>query len=182
MREVASEEREELGLGPTDRFDPYALAEAHGIPVYTLTDLRSWELGDDAHSHFFGANSGVWSAALIPFGKSRVIVENDGHADVRRRASIAHELGHHLLEHEFNASFLGDDHERLFDKAKEKQATFMAGELLIPNVAARKAAYAGLGNPEVACRYGVSEQFAQMQMSGPRVIAERASKKFRRGR
>ena len=175
MREVAREEREALGLGPTDQFDPYKLAEAHGIPIYTLSELnKSSNLSGEAHAHFFGENSATWSAALIPIGKSRVIVEHDGHADVRRRASIAHELGHHLLEHPFDAALVGENHERLFDKSKEKQANFMAGELLVPEAVARKAAYAKWNNAQVAFAYGVSEQFAQMQMKGARVIAQRA--------
>lgn len=178
MREVAQEERELLGLGPTDKFDPYKLAEAHGIPVYPLSELTRWDLSTEAHSHFAGRNAGTWSAALVPIGKSRMIVENDGHAGVRRRASIAHELGHHLLEHPFDAALIGEDHERLFDKTKEKEATFMAGELLVPDAAARKAAYARWDNGQVALAYGVSEQFAQMQMKGARVIAQRASRKY----
>lgn len=180
MREVAHEERESLGLSPTDKFDPYRLAEAHGIPVYRLSDLTKWDLSDEACGHFLGQNSGTWSAALVPIGKARVILENDGHADVRRRASIAHELGHHLLEHPFDAALLGEDHGRLFDPDKEKQANFMAGELLIPDKAARTAAYAKWTNTQVAFAYGVSEQFAQMQMKGARVIAQRAERKFGR--
>jgi hypothetical protein len=43
---------------------------------------------------------------------------------------------------------------------------------------ARKAAYSKWTNGQVATAFGVSEQFAQMQMKGPRVIADRASKKF----
>lgn len=177
MREVAQEERESLGLGPTDKFDPYALAEEHGIAVYTLSELKTWELSDEAHQHFFDSSTGRWSAALVPFGVSRVIVENDAHAVVRRRASIAHELGHHLLEHAFDAALIGANHERIFDSAREKQATFMAGELLVPDVAARRAAFARWTNAQVAYAFGVSEQFAQMQMKGPRVIAERSAKK-----
>ena len=180
MREVAQEERALLGLAATTKFDPYMLADAHGIPVYPLSELTRWDLSDEAHSHFVGMNSGTWSAALVPLGTSRVIVENDGHADVRRRASIAHELGHHLLEHRFDASLLGENHERLFDKAKEKEATFLAGELLVPDAAARKAAYAEWNNAQVAFAYGVSPQFAQMQMKGARVIADRTRKKYRR--
>ena len=85
-----------------------------------------------------------------------------------------------MLEHEFDAALLGENHERLFDKAKEKEATFMAGELLVPDAAARKAAYAKWNNTQVGFAYGVSAQFAQMQMKGPRVIADRALKKYRR--
>lgn len=179
MREVAQEERRALGLTATDKLDPYQLAEEHGIPVYSLSELRTWDLSEEAHNHFFSNTTGKWSAALVPLGRGRLIVENDGHADVRRRASIAHELGHHLLEHAFSGALMGD-HERLFDAAKEKQATFMAGELLVPDAAAFKAAYARWTNAQVALAYGVSEQFAQMQMKGPRVIAQRSAKKNRR--
>lgn len=180
MREVAQEERVALGLAPTDKLDPYALAEEHGISVYTLTGLRDWGLEEGARNHFVSNTEGNWSAALVPFGPARFIVENDGHAEVRRRASVAHELGHHLLEHTFNAALLGGDHERLFDKTHEKEATFIAGELLVPEAAAFKAAYASWTNAQVAHAYGVSEQFAQMQMKGPRVVAHRAALKRRR--
>lgn len=181
MREVASEERVNLGLGPDDRFDPYLLAAEHGISVYALSELHAWDLGEDALDHFIGDATGKWSAALVPLGTSRVILDNDGHAEVRRRASIAHELGHHLLEHTFDASLVGSNHERAFDKAKEKQATFMAGALLVPDAAARKAAFARWTNTQVALAFGVSEQFAQMQMTGARVIAQRSARKYGTG-
>lgn len=178
MREVAQDEREGLGLGPFDQLDPYALAKEHGISVYSLSELRDWRLSVAVHTHFHGTNGASWSAALVPLGTARVIVENDGHALVRRRASIAHEMGHHLLEHSFDSVILGEDHKRQFDKAQEKQANFMAGELLVPQEAARKAAYAKWNNAQVARAYGVSEQFAQMQMTGVRVMAARAGKKY----
>lgn len=178
MREVASEERAGLGLGAFEALDPYALADAHGIRVYTLDDLRDWDLGPKAHAHFHGSSGSRWSAALIPLGTVRVIIENDAHALVRRRSNIAHELGHHLLEHPFDTVILGEDHQRQFDKALEVQAAFVAGELLVPEEAARKAAYSKWTNSQVAAAFGVSEQFAQMQMKGQRVVADRASKKF----
>jgi hypothetical protein len=180
MREVAQEEREALGLTVTDKLDPYRLADEHGISIYTLTELRDWDLSEEAHSHFFTNTTGSWSAALVPLGSGRIIIENDAHAEVRRRASVAHELGHHFLEHAFAEALIGGDHERLFDKTDEKQANFMAGELLVPDGAAFKAAYAKWTNAQVAQAYGVSEQFAQMQMKGARVVAERTARK--RGR
>lgn len=180
MREVAIEEREGLGLEPGDRFDPYALAEEHGIGVYTLTDLREWDLSDDAFTHFHTDTRGTWSAALVPLGTARIIIDNDGHAEVRRRASIAHELGHHLLEHEFDSALTGGDHKRMFDPAKEKQATFVASELLIPDSEAYRAARARWSNATVAETFGVSPQYAQMRMAGARVVAQRVSAKYRR--
>ena len=178
MREVAQQERAELGLGQRDPFDPYALADAHGIDVYTITSLRDHDLGSDALEHWVERKSSTWSAALVPLGSARVIVENDSHALVRRRSNIAHELGHHLLEHPFSQVILGEDHKRQFDADQEKQATFMAGELLVPLAAVERMAFDGWDNPRVAEAYDVSEQFAQMQMKGQRVRARRAAARY----
>ena len=73
MREVAQEERALLGLAATDKLDPYTLANAHGIPVYPLSELTRWDLSDEALNHFFGMSSGTWSAALVPIGISRLV-------------------------------------------------------------------------------------------------------------
>lgn len=175
MRIVADEERAALRLGPYDPLDPYALCQEHGIPVYPLTEFTDEH---DAVAHFLIARGGSWSAALVPYGAARIIIENDGHALVRRRSSIAHELGHHLLEHEFHGIILGEDHRRQFDPQLEKEATFLAGELLVPFVAVERMAFDGWSNEQVAARYGVSEQFAQMQMKGQRVRATRAAAKL----
>lgn len=180
MREVADEERADLGLGRRDPLDPYELAEAHGIPVYCLADCVDNGLPADVLEHFARQNTGVWSAMLIPLGTVRLIVENEKHALVRRRSNIAHELGHHLLEHPFNQVLLGEDHKRVFDAEQEKQAAFIAGELLIPLAAAERMAFDGWDNARVGTQYGVSEQFAQMQMRGQRVRAKRAAANFRR--
>jgi Zn-dependent peptidase ImmA (M78 family) len=89
-------------------------------------------------------------------------------------------MGHHLLEHSFENVVLGDDHKRQFDKIQEKQALFISAELLIPESAARNAAFANWDNARIAQAYNVSEQFAQMRMMGVRVIAQRAANKYRR--
>ncbi|MDO9455250.1 ImmA/IrrE family metallo-endopeptidase [Nocardioides sp.] len=180
MREVAQEERAGLGLADDEPLDPHALAAEHGIPVYSLTDLLEQDLPPETHEHFQTAATDAWSAALVPLGAARIIVENDAHAQVRRRSNIAHELGHHFLEHEFDAVILGSDHRRQFNPEHEKQATFMSGELLIPEQAARQAAKQGWDDQQVASRFQVSTQFAQMRMAGARVIAARTAKKYGR--
>jgi Zn-dependent peptidase ImmA (M78 family) len=83
----------------------------------------------------------------------------------------------HLLEHPFDSVILGEDHKRQFSEQQEKRATFMAGELLIPLAAAERMAFDGWDNARVAAAYGVSEQFAQMQMKGQRVRAQREQRK-----
>ncbi|MFE2541889.1 ImmA/IrrE family metallo-endopeptidase [Actinacidiphila glaucinigra] len=175
---MAQEERTALDLKPNDPFDPYALADEHGIDVYTLSSLVEFGVSTEVLNHFTALDSSAWSAALVPLGTARVIVENESHAAVRRRSNIAHELGHHLLEHSFDNVVFGEDHKRQFNEEQEKQATFMAGELLIPLTAAERMAFDGWDNTRVAAAYGVSEQFAQMQMKGQRVRAQRAANKY----
>jgi Zn-dependent peptidase ImmA (M78 family) len=174
MKQVATEERGWLGLGQMDRLDPYALAREHGIPVYPIDELPDEYCSEDAVAHFTLGRTGVWSAALVRVATGRLILENTGHAEVRRRSSVAHELSHHLLEHGFDDVLLADDGCRKVDTRKETEANFLAGELLIPYPAALKAAFAEKTNDEVAATYGVSVQFAQMRMKGARVHAQRA--------
>jgi hypothetical protein len=174
MRAVAEEERAELGLSPLEPLDPYRLADQHGIPVYPLDELADRPDSQAAVRHFTSVRSRVWSAALITVGNGRLIIENTAHHVDRRCASLAHELGHHLLEHAFADMLLTEDGCRRFDPAREKEATFLAGQLLIPDTAAKRAAFDGKTNAQVATTYGVSEQFAQMRMSGARVVAQRA--------
>lgn len=174
MKQVAAEERGWLRLGPMGLLDPYVLAREHGIPVYPIDELPDEWCSQEAVVHFTTSRSRVWSAALVPVGTSRLILENTGHSTVRRRSSLAHELSHHLLEHEFEDVLLSDDGCRKVDTRKEGEANFLAGELLIPYPAALKAAFAEKTNDEVAAIYGVSPQFAQMRMKGARVHAQRA--------
>ncbi|WP_410611107.1 ImmA/IrrE family metallo-endopeptidase [Amycolatopsis sp. lyj-109] len=181
MRKVAAEERAGLGLSRFAPLNPYLLAEEHGIRVYPIDELADCPQADIAVRYFTCLRSPVWSAAIIPVGTSRLI-ENTAHSEVRRRASLAHELGHHLLEHEFTELLMGEDGCRRFDLAKEKEAKFISAQLLIPDDAAKRAAFDGKTNGEVAAAYGVSEQFAQMCMAGPRVMAQRALAKQTRAR
>jgi hypothetical protein len=174
MKEVAAEERSGLGLGPLDPLDPYALAQEHGIPVYPLDELPDEHCSNDAVAHFTVTRPKVWSAALVPVGTVRFILENTGHTLARRCSSLAHEMSHHLLEHEFDDILLTDDGCRKINGRNEDEANFLAGELLIPYQAALKVAFAGKTNDEVAAIYGVSAQFAQMRMKGARVHAQRA--------
>ncbi|WP_068494652.1 ImmA/IrrE family metallo-endopeptidase [Pseudoclavibacter helvolus] len=174
MIELAEEERKSLGLSHRDQLDPYALCEEHGVEVYPLSRVASTE----AVAHFTTSRTSTWSAALIPVGSARVIVENDNHLPVRRRSNIGHELGHFLLEHEFQTELIGGSHERQFDATLEKQATFLAGELLVPSRSVEQMAFKGWSNAQVAAAFGVSEQFAQMRMYGQRIRAARASARF----
>ncbi|MBC6447972.1 ImmA/IrrE family metallo-endopeptidase [Actinokineospora xionganensis] len=89
--------------------------------------------------------------------------------------------GHYLIEHQFDTILLTEEGCRRFDGEKEKQTKFLSGELLIPWKAAVRAAFDEKTNEQVACEFGVSEQFAQMRMAGARVFARNALARQRRG-
>ncbi|GAA3251128.1 hypothetical protein GCM10017691_63660 [Pseudonocardia petroleophila] len=174
MREVAAEERSEQGVTPRERLDPYTLAVTHGIDIYAIDELPGEHCSHFAVEHFTSVRQAAWSAALVPIGSARIILENVSHDPRRRRSSIAHELGHFLLEHDFHDVLLTDDGCRQFSSAHEKQAKYFSGELLLPEKAARWAAFRGWTNDLVAEHFDVSIEFAQWRMSGARVYARRA--------
>jgi Zn-dependent peptidase ImmA (M78 family) len=103
------------------------------------------------------------------------LLDNDSHALVRRRNSISHEMSHIVLEHAFDRVLIGLDGCRCFDRDKEDEATWLAGELLIPYAAAEQAARANMTDPEVADIFDVSLQLAAMRMnySGARTVIKR---------
>jgi Zn-dependent peptidase ImmA (M78 family) len=182
MKDVAAEERAWLGLRPLEPLDPYALAREHGIPVYPIDQLPDEYCSQEAVRHFTVNRPKVWSAALVPAGPGRLVLENTAHAECRRCSSLAHELSHHFLEHPFDNVLLTDETGCIFDASKEKEANFLAAELLVPYQAALKAAFAEKTNDEIAATYGVSTQFAQMRMAGARKHAGRALTKQARTR
>lgn len=174
MKEVALEERAELGLTIWEPLDPYALAESHGIRVYEIAELAAAGCPPETIKFFTKIDTKAWSAALMPRGSARFIIENGSHETVRRRSSVAHEMSHHLLEHPFSDTLVADDHKRLYSEKIEDQALFLSGELLVPHEACVKLAFRNATNEDVARRFDVSTQFAQMRMRGVRVMAKHA--------
>ncbi|MEV5413166.1 ImmA/IrrE family metallo-endopeptidase [Thermopolyspora sp. NPDC052614] len=176
MEALALEVRDELTLSIDDPFDPYVLCDKYGVPTYRLDDLSDYECSPEAVEYFLSKRPNVWSAALVPHGTAKFIVENTAHEVVRRRSNVTHELSHLLLEHEFDRILWTDDGCRKMNPQIEKEAAYLAGELLIPKKAAIRAAFRERSNQEVASMYNVSEKFAQWRMdaSGARRIAQRS--------
>jgi Zn-dependent peptidase ImmA (M78 family) len=177
LKRQALEVRQELGLDAYAALDPRLLAEKYGIPVYELSDMERWGCKAETLAHYANDDKGTFSAALIPYGTGRMIIDNDCHALTRRRASLAHEMAHLLREHPFTQAVLTVDGCRAVDPAFEQEANWLAGELLIPFKAAMSWAKRGASDNEVALHYGVSLQYAAMRMntSGARKIASRSA-------
>lgn len=177
-KKLADEERRDLGIGPFDPLDPYGHAERWGIEVY---DLCSVTISVEALHHFTVVDIGKFSAMLIPTGTGHVIIENHGHDPLRRRSTIAHEMAHVLLEHDFDILLGSDNSCRSSASPVEAEAAELSGELLIPSEAALRAARLGWTDQETADHFNVSLRMAawRMNSTGARLRAERA-KAYRR--
>jgi len=103
-RKLALELRAELLLDAFGQFDPYALAVEYGILVFRLSDLGQDPAARAAAAHYGHDGSATFSAALVPAGSTRLILDNDAHDSKRRRNSVSHEMSHLVLEHEFGQS------------------------------------------------------------------------------
>jgi len=182
-KRLGLEVRAELGLdGREPLDDPRTLAALYGVPVFPLDELRAYGCPEAAVTHFTEIRQATFSAALVPFGTGRFIIENSAHTNSRRRVSIAHEMAHVLLEHEFNFALLTLDGCRLMDKEVEEEADRLSAELMIPYQAALAAARSGWDDDRVAAHYGVSRAYAtmRMNMSGARTVAARQRNAYRR--
>jgi len=172
--------RSELALTDSDPLDPYVLAELYGIRIIPLTTVVG--LPAATAGHFSSPVRANWSAALVPVGTARFILDNDHHPVRRRRASIAHEMSHLLWEHEFSEVLLTADGCRAADPGLEEEADRLAHELMVPSPAAHDLAKRGWPDTRVAELYQVSVDYARMRMdrSGARRHAAYAAAKANR--
>lgn len=151
-----------MGIDVFAPLDPYALARLYGIDVYSLTDLP---LPTEAVRHLTGPAADGFSGALIAVGSGRVIVENDAHDATRRRSTLAHEMAHVLLEHQFGLLLTGEDLCGATSATVEQEATELSGELLVPRDAARMAAFRGWTDTTVARYFRVSPRMARWRLN-----------------
>jgi hypothetical protein len=159
---LALELREELGLDPSDRLDPHALAEHLAIPVRGLDEfagtctqaVRQLTLGD----------AGCFSAATVFCGTRREIVYNPSHPPGRHANSIAHELSHLLLEHEPGPvrQSGGERHWRAEDEA---EADWLAGVLLAPREGILEVMYKHGDIGEGARHFGISTALMRWRLN-----------------
>jgi hypothetical protein len=168
----ALEVREEMGVAGFAPLDPYALADLYGIEIVDLTHPA---MPAAAVAHFTGPRADWFSGALIAVGNGSVIIENHVHERSRRRSTIAHEMAHVLLEHEFGLLVANANGCRSSATTLEREAAELSGELLVPSDAARIAACRGWTDAAVARYFRVSTPMARWRMNatGARRVAVR---------
>lgn len=147
------------GYDDCDPLDCFDLAQRLGVHVYRLSEFDA-----DGARHLLSVGSGDFSAATLRVDGCCGIVINDGHARERQASSVAHELGHVLLDHE-EFPWLSDQGCREHDAGIEAEAEYFAGVLLVTDVAVMRFARAGVPIDEAAAQYGVSQQMMQWRFN-----------------
>lgn len=117
------------------------------------------------------ADDGV-SGILVIEDDIRAIGVNRRHHRNRQRFTIAHELGHFVAGHEDVEQQDFVEHHRFYvdgtfavNEPKEQEANEFAAELLMPESMLRRDIAGGLCDvPQLARRYGVSEQALWIQL------------------
>lgn len=172
---LAQAVREETGCGRFEPFDPWAWSKDNGVPFLSLADL---DISAEARCHFTVNRPEAWSAALTRAGMQHLVIYNPSHTAERTRSNLAHEVAHFAAEHELSDAWI-DDSGRCgaTSQSQEKEATELAGALLVPAEVARAHAIPGNTAESLAARYGVSAEMAnwRMQMSGGPTIAKRSA-------
>jgi len=98
------------------------------------------------------------SGLLMEVDGGAVIGVNAAHAAVRRRFTIAHELGHHLLAHSNRFHLdVGDGGPPGQDYASERAANDFAAEILMPRRLVAAAIGEAVDTPALARAFDVSE-------------------------
>ena len=159
---LAREIRAGLGLGPYDGLDPRALARRLDIPLLALTDIAASCSGA---RYLLSTEPEAFSAATVFNGHHRTIVYNDSHSYGRQNNSLAHELSHRLLLHEPAPVLDGMTGCRIWNAVNEKEADWLAGELLVTEAMALAVARGQFTREEAQRRLGVSEQMLRWRLN-----------------
>ena len=131
---IAHAVRAELDLGPLDALDCFRLADAWGIPVVSLGELRADGAKERSIRRLLSEDAG-FSATTVVLGTKRLIVYNPRQAPDRRASNLAHELSHLILEHEA-APAIGMGGCRHWDGVQEAEADWLGASLLVPRASA----------------------------------------------
>jgi Zn-dependent peptidase ImmA (M78 family) len=156
--------RRELRLTPVAPLDPRILARHLGITVWTPADIPDINSRDVYHLTVAARES--WSAATLRNDASSLIIINNGHALTRQNNSLAHEIGHIVLNHQPAKMYVTPDGLMMmseYNLEHEDEATWFAGAILLPRDALLDVARRGLTDHAAADQYGVSRAVLQMR-------------------
>jgi hypothetical protein len=157
---IAAEQRALLSIAPHERLDPRALAAHHGVAIRTPAELPS--LDPEDREDLLGRHAREWSAVSIALPTGHLVVYNPTHGPARVNNTLCHELSHLILGHEHGRMLtFSDCTMRDFNDRQEAEADWLAGSMLAPEAALKRAKFAGLTHAQTARRLGASEDLVR---------------------
>ena len=170
---IAQVVRAELGLGPLDALDCFALAEAWGIPVVSVGELRENGANDRSVRRLLSKDAG-FSAATVVSGTKRLIVYNPRQPPGRRASSLSHELSHLILEHQA-APAIGIGGCRHWNGMQEAEADWLGATMLVPRESALDWMRQDGNLEEGARNFGVSVELFRWRVNHTGVVRQIAA-------
>jgi Zn-dependent peptidase ImmA (M78 family) len=170
--DIAQAVRAELGLGPLDALDCIALAEAWGIPVVSLGELREDGAKDSSVRHLLSEDAG-FSATTVVLGTRRLIVYNPRQPPGRSASNLSHELAHLILEHEA-APAIGIGGCRHWDGLQEAEADWLGATMLVPRESALEWMLQHGDLEDGARNFGVSVELFRWRVNHTGVVKQLA--------
>ena len=169
---IARVVRAELGLGPLDALDCFALAEAWGIPVVSVGELRADGAKDGSIRRLLSEDA-RFSATTVVFGTKRLIVYNPRQPAGRGASNLAHELSHLVLAHEA-APALGTGGCRHWDGVQEAEADWLGATMLVPRESALEWMAQNGDLEDGARNFGVSVELFRWRVNHTGVVKQLA--------
>jgi Zn-dependent peptidase ImmA (M78 family) len=169
---IAQLVRADLAVGPLDALDCFALAEAWGIPVVSLPELRANGASDRSVERLLSDEAG-FSATTVVLGTKRLIVYNPNQPPGRSASSLAHELSHLILEHE-PAPAIGIGGCRHWDGAHEAEADWLGATMLVPRESALEWMLQNEDLEAGARNFGVSVELFRWRVNHTGVVRQLA--------
>lgn len=162
--EMANSLRTELGLREVDPLPPEQLASYLDVSIWPVTELG---LDEETLRHLLVVDSDSWSAITVSAAGRDALITNPRHRSGRLSSDLMHELAHLLLGHDPTTMYVVGDEGialREFDQAKEQEADWLAGALLLPR-GALLAIVNGRTDYGSACyTFGVSRQMLEFRL------------------
>jgi Zn-dependent peptidase ImmA (M78 family) len=158
---LAVQVRREMGKTATERLDAFDLVGHVGADVRSAEELTSIEKLTTLDE----IQPGAFSACTFQIGERHVIVYNPLCSPARTQSDVAHEVAHILLAHEIKTvQTVGGLRFFTCDPDEEQEANWLGACLLLPRPLLLQAAKRGLTIPDIADKYGVSEQMAGFRL------------------
>jgi len=163
--------RVDLGIKYNEALDCFKLVDSLGISIYPVVKLGEYGLTTEQINIIcYDKGKQQFSAMTILVSYGYLVFYNQTHSFARTNSSLAHEVSHIILEHEF--SLISDIRmiSREFEKEKEDEANWMAGCLLLPEEGLIWALREKMSITDIADHFCVSKQMTQWRYNATGMI------------